>query len=118
MFSVFKVSLRRVVSILLITIVLFFGVGTSIDLQNAIAASSTRDVTNANMEDSVSNTEYESAKARRQRKQALRSMAAKTKGKRAKQNETAGEKLNLDEDIPKSTQTFFDRITDEAETLN
>ena len=102
MFSALRVSLRRLLSTLLITTILFFSIGILINNQSAIAASSTRDVTNANMEDSVSDSEYESAKARRQRKQAQRSMAAQTKAKRAKQNEKS-----------KSTQSLLDRITDD-----
>ena len=128
MFSAFRVSLRRVLSVLLLTTILFFGIGTSVNSQpnsqpfpalrltafrsqNAIAASSTRDVTVANMEDSVSNSEYESAKARRQRKQAQRSIAAKTKKNR--NSKTIDQKLNLDEEVPESTQRVIDQITDE-----
>ena len=113
MLSSFRVYLHRTVSTLLISTILFFGIGTLINSQNAIAASGSRDVINANMEDSLGKTEYESAKANRQRKQAMRSMEAEAKAERIIDNETIGEKLNLDEDLPESTQRFFDKVTDD-----
>ncbi len=113
MLSNFRVYLHRIVSTLLISTVLFFGVGTLVNSPMAIADSITRDVTNADMDNSVSDAEYESAKVNRQRKQAMRSMDAEAKAERINENETIGEKLNLDEALPKSTEKFIDRITDD-----
>lgn len=113
MLSTFQVYFHRIISTLLISTVLFFGIGTLIYSPVAIADSITRDVTNADMDNPVSDAEYESAKVSRQRKQAMRSMDAEAKAERISENETIGEKLNLDEAVPESTKEFIDQITDD-----
>ena len=43
----------------------------------------------------------------------MRSIDAQAKAERISKNETIGEKLNLGEALPKSTQKFIDRIADD-----
>ena len=90
--------LRRLVSVCLISIILFFA--TAFDLNfthSAIAESITKDVTNLNSVEEVSDSEYETAKINRQREQAMRSESAEAAAEREKASESIGEKLNLDQ---------------------
>ena len=66
MLSTFQVYFHRIISTLLISTVLFFGIGTLIYSPVAIADSITRDVTNADTGNLVSEAKYESAKENRQ----------------------------------------------------
>ena len=107
MFSVFKHDLRKIATVFLISITLFLGAAFNIgNTSPAIADSITRDVTNAEMGGSVNDAEYEVAKANRRQEQAMRSELAEQN----KDNETIGEKLNLDEVLPRSTKKFTEQI--------
>ena len=112
MLSIFQISLRRLVSTLLIATVLFIGVGTLIDSPVASAYSITKDVSTTDPEGSLNENDYESAKANRQRKQAMRSIEAEAEAEKIAENETIGEKLNLDEIRSDSSQKFDEGITD------
>ena len=94
----FLTILRRLVSICLISITLFFATSFNLNLtQSASAESITRDVTNLNTVDEISDAEYESDKMNRQQKQAMRSQQAEDAAEREKASESISEKLNLDE---------------------
>ena len=105
MFSLFKINLRRTLTVLA-SVILFFNV--VIANSHAIAAEAiTSDVTNLNTTDVVSDAEYEADKVSRQREQAMRSeMATPDKDK-----EGIVDKLNLDEALPRSTKKFAEQIT-------
>lgn len=105
MFSLFKINLRRTLTVLA-SVILFFNV--ILVTSNAIAAEAiTSDVTNLNNTDVISDAEYEADKVSRQREQAMRSeMATPDKDK-----EGIVDKLNLDEALPRSTKKFAEQIT-------
>lgn len=108
----FRAYLHHAIGTLLITTILLVGISTLINSQSAIAETITRDITNAPLEAPIGDRAYEAMKVGRQQKQAMRSQKAKAKAERISDNETVGEKLNLNEDLPESTQRFFDKITD------
>ena len=114
MFSSTKIDIRRVASILFLSAMLFFGstlIGNT-NHTNAIAASAiTRDATNLNTTDVVSDREYEQKKAERQQEQAMRSQRAEAQAEYEAENESVAEKLNLDEALPRSTKKFVEQIT-------
>ena len=120
MFSSTKIDIRRVASILFLSAMLFFGstlIGNT-NHTNAIAASAiTRDATNLNTTDVVSDREYEQKKAERQQEQAMRSQRAEAQAEYEAENESVAEKLNLDEALPRSTKKFIDHVT-EDEPIN
>ena len=91
----FSLTLRRFITFSLICLT-FFATAFNFS-QNALADAITRDATNLNTTEQVSDSEYESAKAERQRKQAMRSERAEEAAEREKASETISEKLNLDE---------------------
>ena len=104
MFSLFKINLRRTITVFA-SVILFFSVvfGTS----DAIAAEAiTSDVTNLNTTDVVSDAEYEADKVSRQREQAMRSQMATPD----QENEGIVDKLNLDEALPRSTKKFGEQL--------
>lgn len=108
-----KINLRRLATVFLASITLFLGVlGVAlVNNTSAIAAESiTRDVSDLNSVDIVSDAEYEADKAKRQQKQAMRSQQAETQADFEAENETISEKLNLDEALPRSTKKFFEQI--------
>lgn len=105
MFSFFKINLRQITTVFLLSAALFFGV--AFGNMSAVAAESiTRDVSNLNTGDVVSDQEYEMDKASRQQEQAMRSAMATPE----QENESISEKLNLDEALPRSTKKFIDQI--------
>ena len=106
MFSL--INLRRVFSAFLVTVVLFLG-SVVISQPSAIADSITRDVTNAEMEENISDAEYQSAKANRQREQAMRSQQAEAMAEQ--DNDTISEKLNLDEIVPDRVEKIGEKVT-------
>ena len=106
MFSLFKINLRRTITVLA-SVVLFFSV-TFLYTSNAIAAEAiTSDVTNLNTVDVVDDAEYEADKVNRQREQAMRSKMATPD----QENEGIVDKLNLDEALPRSTKKFGEQVT-------
>ena len=106
-----KISLRRIATVFLASITLFFSVAV-IGNNSALAADSiTKDVTNLNSVDAVSDREYELDKANRQQEQAMRSQQAESNAKFEAENKSIGEKLNLDEALPRSTKKFIDQVT-------
>ena len=111
MFSVPQINLRRLASVFLLSVALFFS-STLIGNTNAIAAEAiTRDATNLNTTDVVSDREYEQKKAERQQEQAMRSQRAEAQAEYEAENESVAEKLNLDEALPRSTKKFVEQIT-------
>ncbi len=107
MLSFFSLNLRRIVTIFLASITLCFGVAF-ISNTTAIAADAiTRDTTNLDPTDVVSDAQYEAAKMRRQEEQAMRSKMAEPD----EDNKSISEKLNLDETLPRSTKKFVEQIT-------
>ena len=106
MFSLFKINLRRTITISLVSIALVCGL--FIGNTSAMAADAiTQDATNLNSVDAVSDAEYEADKASRQQRQAMRSkMATPDKDK-----EGIVDKLNLDEALPRSTKKFGEQVT-------
>ena len=113
MLSGFGAYLRHAIGTLLIATILFLGIGTLINSRSAIAQTITRDVTNAPLEAPIGDRAYEAMKVGRQQKQVMRSQKAEAKAERISERETIGEKLNLDENLPESTQKFIDRFTDD-----
>ena len=107
MFSL--INLRRILSAFLVTVTLFLG-SVVINQPNAIADSITRDVTNAEMEEEISDAEYQSAKAARQQEQAMRSQRAEAMAEQ-EDKDTISEKLNLDEILPDRVEKAGERIT-------
>ena len=106
MFSLFKINLRRTITISLASIALVCGL--FIGNTSAMAADAiTKDATNLNSVDAVSDAEYEADKASRQQKQAMRSRMATPN----QNDEGIVEKLNLDEALPRSTKKFGEQIT-------
>ena len=111
MFSLFKINLRRTITVFA-SVILFFSVvfGTSNAMSStssAIAAEAiTSDVTNLNTTDVVSDAEYEADKVSRQREQAMRSQMATPD----QENEGIVDKLNLDEALPRSTKKFGEQL--------
>ena len=107
MFSFSKINLRRAATIFLASATLFFG-SFLVNNNSALAAEAiTRDATNLNSVDVVSDEEYEMDKVSRQQKQAMRSKMATPD----QENKGIVEKLNLDEGLPRSTEKFIDQIT-------
>ena len=107
MFLFSKMNLRRIATIFLASVTLFFGT-ILVNNSSAIAAEAiTRDATNLNTVDVVSDEEYEMDKARRQQEQAMRSKMATPN----QDDESIVEKLNLDEALPRSTKKFAEQIT-------
>lgn len=102
MFSLFNA--RRIFSTFLLSVTLFFGVAV-ISHSPAIADAITRDITNAEMENKVSDAEYESAKASRQQKQAMRSEKAEAQAE-LNGDESIKDRLNLDEILPESVENI------------
>ena len=106
MFSLFKLDLRRTITISIASIALVCGL--FIGNTSAMAAEAiTSDVTNLNSVDAVSDAEYEADKASRQQKQAMRSKMATPD----QDDEGIVDKLNLDEALPRSTKKFGEQIT-------
>ena len=106
MFSLFKINLRRTITISLASIALVCGL--FIGNTSAMAADAiTQDVTNLNSVDAVSDAEYEADKASRQQRQAMRSRMATPN----QNDEGIVEKLNLDEALPRSTKKFGEQVT-------
>ena len=90
--------LRHFATISLIAVTLFFGTSFNLNLTpTARAESITRDVTNLNSVDEVSDRDYEMAKANRQREQAIRSEQAEAAAEAEAKDESIAEKLNLDQ---------------------
>ena len=111
MFSFTKTNIRRLASIFFLSAALFFS-STLIGNTNAVAAEAiTRDATNLNTTDVVSDREYEQKKAGRQREQAMRSQQAEAQAEYEAENESVAEKLNLNEGLPRSTEKFIDQVT-------
>ena len=106
MFLFSKINLRRVATIFLASVTLFFGT-ILVNNSSAIAESITRDATNLNSVDVVSDEEYEMDKVKRQQEQAMRSKMATPD----KDDESIVEKLNLNEGLPRSTKKFGEQIT-------
>ena len=110
MSSLPKINLRRTAAVFLVSITLFFSVAI-IGNNNALAADSiTKDVTNLNSVDAVSDREYELDKANRQQEQAMRSQQAESNAKFEAENKSISEKLNLNEALPRSTKKFIDQV--------
>ena len=107
MFSFSKINLRHVAIIFLASVSLFFGTILTNNSSAIAAEAITRDATNLNTVDVVSDQEYEMDKASRQQKQAMRSQMATPE----EDNEGIVDKLNLDEDLPRSTEKFIDQVT-------
>jgi hypothetical protein len=102
----FKINLRQIATVAA-SVILFLGVVFSGNSPLLAAEAITSDVTNLNSVDVVSDTEYEAAKASRQQKQARRSQMATPN----QDNEGVVEKLNLNEDLPRSTKKAGEQIT-------
>ena len=112
MFSLFKINLRQIITAVA-SITLFFNVAFMGNSHAMAAEAITSDVTNLNSVDVVSDREYEAAKVSRQQKQARRSQMATPN----KDNEGVVEKLNLNEDLPRSTKKAAEQITGD-ESIN
>ena len=99
-------NLRRIASAFLIVATLFF---TTAVVHQGVAMADTlgRDVMNANMKDQVSEAEYESAKASRQKEQAMRSEKAREEAE-MKKKDIAEDRLNLDEAVPESVKEIVE----------
>ena len=111
MSSLSQVNLRRIATVFLVSITLFFSV-TIIGNNNAIAAEAiTRDMTNLSLDAPVGDDAYKAMKAGRQQEQARRSQKAEAQAEAKVENESIAEKLNLDEALPRSTEKFIDQIT-------
>lgn len=94
----FLTILRRLVSICLISVTLFFATAFDFNFtHSANAESITRDVTNLNSVETVDDSKSETAKMNRQREQAMRSKSAEAAAEREKASQSIGEKLNLDQ---------------------
>lgn len=107
MFSFSKINLRRIATVFLASVTLFFGV-TLLGSNSAMAAKAiTRDATNLNTVDAIDDDAYEAMKVDRQQEQARRSAMATPN----KEGESITEKLNLDEGLPRSTEKFIDQVT-------
>ena len=105
-----RINLRRIATVFLVSIALFFSVAV-IGNNNALAADSiTQDATELNSVDAVNDEAYEAMKANRQQKQAMRSQQAEAQADYEAENESIGEKLNLDEALPRSTKKFIDQV--------
>ena len=90
--------LRHFATASLIAMTLFFGTALNLNFTPvAHAESITRDVSNLNTVDKISDAEYETAKADRQKKQAMRSQEAEQAAEAEMESESLTEKLNLDE---------------------
>lgn len=110
MFSFSKINIFRITSVFLLSFTLFFG-SVSMGNLNAVAAEAiTRDVTNAMSDAPLKDEAYDAMKAGRQNEQARRSEMATPD----KEGEGIVEKLNLNEDLPPSTEEFIDGITGES----
>ena len=104
MFALLKINLRHAFTVLA-SVMLFLGI--TFFGHNAIAAEAiTSDVTNLNTVDVTSDAEYEADKVSRQQRQAMRSQMATPD----KDNEGVVDKLNLNEDLPRSTKKFGEQV--------
>lgn len=104
--TLFKIDFRRITTVFMISVLLFFS-AVFIGNTNAMAADAiTKDVTNLNSVDTVTDAEYEADKASRQQEQARRSQMATPN----QENEGIVEKLNLDESLPRSTKKLGEQI--------
>ncbi|MGF1588957.1 MAG: hypothetical protein ACFCU7_06905 [Pleurocapsa sp.] len=107
MLSFFSLNLRRIGAVFLASITLCLGIAFSGNTAAIAADAITRDVTNLNTIDEISDTNYETNKIRRQEEQAMRSKMAEPD----EDNESISEKLNLNEGLPRSTKKFVKQIT-------
>ncbi|HEY9768160.1 MAG TPA: hypothetical protein V6C71_06565 [Coleofasciculaceae cyanobacterium] len=106
MLSFFSLDLRRILTIFLVSITLCFGIAFSGNTSAMAAEAVTRDATNLNSVDVVSDAQYEADKLRRQEEQAMRSKMAEPD----QEKESVVEKLNLKEALPRSTKKFVEQI--------
>lgn len=101
-----QISLQKIIGVVA-SVVLFTGVFFS-GYHSAMAADAiTKDVTNLNTTDVVSDAEYEADKASRRQEQAMRSQMATPN----QDNESIVDKLNLDESLPRSTKKLGEQVT-------
>ena len=90
--------LHRIVTVCLLSMIVFFGMSFNVDdASMAMADSITRDMTNLPLDAPVAEEAYEEMKIGRQQKQAMRSEKAEETAEQKLENETLTEKLNLDE---------------------
>ncbi len=98
MFIFAKIDFRHLFAVCLISVVLFIGSAIAVDRQNtAFAEVLERDTVGITGDKPLSDTEYESAKANRNRLQAELSQQAESKAEAKTNSESVAEKLNLDE---------------------
>ena len=110
MFSLSKINLRRITTVFLLSITLFFSVALIGNTPAIAAEAITRDATKGITSDVVSDAEYEADKASRQQKQAMRSKQAEERAELENENKTISEKLNLNESLPRSTKKLGEQI--------
>ena len=107
MFSLTKISIRRIASVFILSAALFFNIAL-VGNTNAIAAEAiTRDATNLTSDAPLKDEAYEAMKAGRQQEQARRSEMATPD----EEDEGIVEKLNLNEGLPRSTEKLIDQVT-------
>ena len=111
MFCFSQINIRRIATVFLVSITLFLSAALSTNYTAIAAEAITRDATNLNSVDVVSDAEYEQDKANRQQRQAMRSQQAEANAELEAENETIVEKLNLDEALPRSTKKFIEQVT-------
>ncbi len=98
MFILAKIDFRRLLSVCLISVVLFIGSAIALGHQDtAFAEVLERDAVGISGNNVLNDTEYESAKANRNRLQAELSQQAEAEAEAKADSESIAEKLNLDE---------------------
>ena len=100
-------NLRRMVTVCLVSVTFFIGIGLNPGNTTAIADSITRDSVDFSSDTPVSDAQYEADKVSRQQRQAMRSELADQDN----ENKSISDKLNLDEALPRSTKKFGEQIT-------
>lgn len=104
-----KTELRRILAVGLVSVTIFLGTFLSIGKSDrALAEVLKRDAVGMDEQNSLTDTEYESAKARRNQQQAEMSQQAEDKAKAEAESETVAEKLNLGEIDPPGLDDILD----------
>ena len=110
MFKLAKIDFRRFFAVCLISVVLFFGSAIAIGHRDiAFAEVLERDAVGITGEKPLNDTEYESAKANRNRLQAELSKQAEAEAEVRTNSESVAEKLNLDEIVTPSTDGVLNK---------
>ena len=98
MSKLLKIDFRRVLTVCLVSALLFLGSAIAFPQNDfAIAEVLKRDTVGISGDEILDEGEYESAKASRNREQAERSKKAEVKAEAKTDSESVAEKLNLDE---------------------